>query len=78
MIVKIESAAKQVSFTLNDEQATAEAGSSVAVAVLANGVSSFRRSVSGEPRAPLCAMGVCYECRLTIDGKPHQKSCQDG
>ena len=25
-------------------------------------------SVSGEPRAPLCGMGICYECRVTIDG----------
>jgi predicted molibdopterin-dependent oxidoreductase YjgC len=36
----------------------------------------FRRSVSGEPRAPLCGMGICYECRVTIDGRAHEKSCQ--
>ena len=63
-------------FTLNGRPATGPAGGSVAVAVLANGVTAFRRSVTGEPRAPLCGMGVCYECRLTIDGRPHQKSCQ--
>ncbi len=36
----------------------------------------FRRSVSGEPRGPLCGMGICYECRVTIDGRPHARSCQ--
>ncbi len=36
----------------------------------------FRRSVSGEPRGPLCGMGICYECRVTIDGRPHERSCQ--
>jgi hypothetical protein len=39
-------------------------------------VTEFRRSATGQPRGPLCGMGICYECRLTIDGRPHQKSCQ--
>jgi predicted molibdopterin-dependent oxidoreductase YjgC len=51
-------------------------GTSVAVAVLTAGESAFRRSVSGEPRGPLCGIGVCLECRLTIDGVPHSRSCQ--
>jgi hypothetical protein len=51
-------------------------GTTVAVAVLMAGESAFRRSVSGEPRGPLCGMGVCMECRLTIDGVPHSRSCQ--
>jgi len=36
----------------------------------------FRRSVSGEARGPLCGMGICYECRVTIDGRAHARSCQ--
>ncbi|MGQ5522045.1 (2Fe-2S)-binding protein [Chitinimonas sp. PSY-7] len=35
-----------------------------------------RNSVSGEPRAALCGMGVCFECRVTVDGQPHQRACQ--
>jgi predicted molibdopterin-dependent oxidoreductase YjgC len=35
-----------------------------------------RLSIGGEWRAPLCGMGVCFECRLTIDGQRHQRSCQ--
>jgi hypothetical protein len=65
-----------IGFTLNGRPATAAAGCSVAVAALANGVTEFRRSATGQPRGPLCGMGICYECRLTIDGRPHQKSCQ--
>lgn len=52
------------------------AGTTVAVAVLMAGVTAFRRSVAGEVRAPLCGMGVCMECRVTIDGVPHSRSCQ--
>ncbi|HSR96643.1 MAG TPA: FAD-dependent oxidoreductase [Kofleriaceae bacterium] len=35
----------------------------------------FRTSVTGEPRAPLCGMGVCHECRVTIEGDAHQLAC---
>lgn len=44
-------------------------------AALMNGGLTIRRSVSGEPRAALCGMGICHECRVTIDGRPHQRSC---
>jgi predicted molibdopterin-dependent oxidoreductase YjgC len=54
----------------------AEEGASVAAAVLMSGTTAFRHSVTGEPRAPLCGMGICFECRLTIDGVAHARSCQ--
>ena len=47
----------------------------IATEMLNNGTTDFRRSVTGEPRAPLCGMGVCAECRVTIDGRV-QLSCQ--
>jgi NADPH-dependent 2,4-dienoyl-CoA reductase/sulfur reductase-like enzyme len=52
-----------------------EAGLTVAAALFRQGVTSLRRSVSGEPRGPLCAMGICYECRVTIDGVEHRRAC---
>ena len=51
------------------------AGVTVAAALLDLGTFAFRRSVSGEPRAPLCGMGTCYECRVTIDGVAHRRAC---
>jgi hypothetical protein len=50
-------------------------GTTVAAAVLIAGKPT-RTSVSGEARAPLCGMGICFECRVMIDGVHHQKSCQ--
>jgi sarcosine oxidase subunit alpha len=47
----------------------------VAAALLNAGSWSLRQSVSGEPRGPLCGMGTCYECRVTINGIPHERSC---
>lgn len=49
-------------------------GISVAAAMMNAGL-SLRVSVSGEPRAALCGMGICHECRVTIDGRMHQRSC---
>ena len=46
-------------------------------AELANGGAvSSRISVTGEPRGPLCGMGICFECAVTVDGEPHVRSCQ--
>jgi len=27
------------------------------------------RSLAGEPRGPLCGMGQCFECRVSVDGR---------
>jgi NADH dehydrogenase/NADH:ubiquinone oxidoreductase subunit G len=31
--------------------------------------------VAGEARGPFCGMGVCYECLVTVNGVPKQRSC---
>ncbi|HUA58193.1 MAG TPA: (2Fe-2S)-binding protein [Verrucomicrobiae bacterium] len=65
-----------IRLTVDDVPVDAPAGSMVSAAVALAGKTSYRRSVTGEPRSPLCGMGICFECRVTIDGRPHQKSCQ--
>jgi D-hydroxyproline dehydrogenase subunit gamma len=65
-----------LSVSLNGKSFTVPAGTTVAAAVFIGGNSSFRRSVSGEARGPLCGMGICFECRVTVDGIGHVKSCQ--
>lgn len=64
-----------ITLTVNRKQITVEDGTTVAAAVLSCGNDVFRRSVSGTPRGPLCGMGICFECRVTIDGVRSQKSC---
>lgn len=62
--------------SINGRDVMVADGTSVAAAVMNAGQHHFRTSVTGRPRGPLCGMGICYECRLTIDGKRHVKSCQ--
>lgn len=62
--------------SINGRRVQVRDGSSAAAAVYIAGECIFRRSIKGAERAPLCGMGICFECRLTIDGKLHARSCQ--
>ena len=66
----------ELQLTVNGKRVSVVEGTTVAVAVLISGTDTFRRSVTGEQRGPLCGMGICYECRVTVDGEPHARSCQ--
>jgi sarcosine oxidase subunit alpha len=68
-------AARSIPLTVNGTTVRVAPGTTIAAAVLLAG-DATRVSVSGEPRGPLCGMGICFECRVTIDGVPHQRSCQ--
>lgn len=66
----------EVTLTINDRKVQVPAGHVVAAAIASAGITAFRRSIGGEPRAPVCGMGICFECRVTINGQPHCLSCQ--
>src|SRR6266481_6787376 len=61
---------------VNGRKLSAPGGTMLSTALAAAGVAGFRESVTGEPRGPLCGMGICFECRVTVDGRPHVRSCQ--
>ena len=67
--------ATTITIEIDGQEIEVAPGISVAAAMLNSGVWTFRRSVGGEPRAALCGMGSCYECRVTIDGVPQRRSC---
>ena len=50
-------------------------GVTVAAALMNAGIAGFRTSVSGEQRGPLCGMGICQECRVTINDRLQLRSC---
>lgn len=69
-------ATARVSLTIDGRRIDVEAGTTVAAALVLAGARGTRTSVSGQPRAALCGMGVCQECRVTIDGRAHALACQ--
>lgn len=64
-----------VTLTVNGKPISVPSSTTVAVAVVIAG-QACRKSVTGESRGPLCGMGICFECRASIDGRPHCRSCQ--
>lgn len=66
----------QITISINAGSVSVPSGVTVAAAIAMAGSIITRRSVGGATRAPLCGMGVCQECRVTIDGRQHQLSCQ--
>lgn len=64
-----------IALTVDGSAVQVTPGTTVAAAVLLAGTQT-RISVCGEARGPLCGMGICFECRVTIDGTPHLRSCQ--
>jgi sarcosine oxidase subunit alpha len=64
-----------VTITLNGHSIKVPAGTVVSAALLTAGV-PCRRSATGQPRTALCGMGICFECRATVDGVLHRRTCQ--
>jgi aerobic-type carbon monoxide dehydrogenase small subunit (CoxS/CutS family) len=64
-----------IDIRVNGQTVTVPPDVTLAAALLATGHTAFRRSVGGEPRGPLCGMGVCFECRVTVDGAAHVRAC---
>jgi D-hydroxyproline dehydrogenase subunit gamma len=68
-----------ISVTVNGSAIRVPPNTSALAAILISRASSstpfVRRSVTGEPRGPLCAMGICFECRATINNQRHSRAC---
>jgi len=72
-----EPAGEIVTVNIDGKDVQVPAGETVATAVLVSSVGYTRTTpVSGAPRAPLCMMGVCFECVMEIDGIPNRQACQ--
>ncbi len=65
-----------VSIRVNGRPVQATPGETVLAALTAAGLRVLKKSnVRGEARGAFCGMGVCYECLVTINGVPKQRSC---
>lgn len=64
-----------IEIKINGNPMSVPEGCSVAVAI-ALADPACHTSVSGEKRGPLCAMGICFECRAIVNGRAHIRTCQ--
>lgn len=67
---------EHVFITVNGKKVRARAGLPLALALMEAETTPLRYSaVSGEPRSPLCLMGVCFECLVHVYGRGNVQSC---
>jgi predicted molibdopterin-dependent oxidoreductase YjgC len=63
-------------FVFAGAELTALPGQTVAAALLAHGIRSWRTTrVAGRPRGLFCGIGVCFDCLVTVDGRPNVRAC---
>ena len=67
--------APTVTITFEGQAVLAQQGETVAAALTAAGHLAFRRTPGGAPRGLHCGMGACWDCIVTIDGRPSQRAC---
>ena len=67
----------EVEILVDGEPVRAFAGETVAAALLATGKKALRRSARlHEPRGVYCGIGLCFDCVMTVDGRPSVRACQ--
>ncbi|KMS68864.1 proline dehydrogenase [Streptomyces viridochromogenes] len=63
-------------FTFDGEPVPARSGQSVAAALIASGRRSWRHTrTEGRPRGVFCGIGVCFDCLVTVNGRPNHRAC---
>jgi predicted molibdopterin-dependent oxidoreductase YjgC len=64
-----------VELEVDGQPITARSGRSIAAALLGLDEPQLRRSPGGAPRAVYCGIGVCFECRVHVEGRGAVRAC---
>ncbi|HET7356648.1 MAG TPA: (2Fe-2S)-binding protein [Nocardioidaceae bacterium] len=63
-------------FLFDGEPTPYAEGQSVGAALTAAGIRSWRTTrVGGRPRGLFCGIGICFDCLVTVDGRPNERAC---
>ncbi len=64
-----------VELTVDGRRIEARPGQSIGAALLSSGGLALRHSPAGAPRGLYCGIGVCFECRVHVEGRGEVLSC---
>lgn len=67
--------AEAIVIVVDGVECKAETGQTVAAVLLSHRRWQFGCSPAGRPRGPVCGMGVCFECVVSVDGIPNVRAC---
>lgn len=67
---------RTVQLEIEGQQVSAPVGATLWATMALHGLTRTRTaSVSGQQRSAYCAMGVCFECLVEVDGMPNRQAC---
>ena len=66
---------EEFNIEVNGKKVLAKRGQTIAAAILASGMRTFRKTRKHAYRGPYCGIGLCYECRMTVDGILNVRTC---
>ncbi len=66
---------KSITVSIDNTFVKVSSNTTVLVAIEQCGSIICRTSITGEKRGPLCGMGVCFECKVAINGNAHRRAC---
>ena len=68
---------REVTLFVDGAAVRAFEGETVSAALLAEGRRVLRTTArTGEPRGMYCGIGLCFDCVMTIDGRPNVRACR--
>lgn len=66
----------EVTFSFDGRPIRCDEDTTVGAALVASGVRSWRTTrIAERPRGIFCAIGVCFDCLVTINGRPSVRAC---
>ena len=66
---------EEFNIEVNGNKIPAKRGQTIAAAILESGIRSFRKTRKNAHRGPYCGIGLCYECRMVVDGILNVRTC---
>jgi len=66
---------KKIIFLLDGNELVAQEGQTIMEAMLSNGIEHTRHTRNDKARSAFCGMGICYECRMVVNGIPNVRAC---
>ncbi|MCX5193785.1 (2Fe-2S)-binding protein [Streptomyces sp. NBC_00249] len=62
--------------TFDGRELPAQDGQSVAAVLWSAGILAWRTTrEAAAPRGAFCGIGACYDCLVTVNGRPNQRAC---
>lgn len=67
---------RPITLQIDGRQVKAFEGETILGVMMAEGQRILRHtSKTNRPRSMFCGIGVCYDCLVTVDGRPNTRAC---